>query len=179
VVLVAALSGLLALGVVGFGAGVWGIARGVAQDKARSDLVISEMQRKAQEKTDEFNRKEREREQQWTRDSVRAAEARAASLARAASIEAELRRTRTDRDGLRDRLAAYAAGPANPSDDTLTACRERSRRLGERLDAGLSVQEQLGGFVAACAATVRSLRDAWPRNKPAEEVAPANIAGTQ
>ncbi len=155
--------GLMIGGAATVGGALYGYHKGQAEDKQRSDLVISEMRRKPQEATDEFKRQQRERETNWARDAVGAYEARAESLARAQRMEAELRRTRTDRDGLRERLAAYAAGPTDPGEDSLSSCRERAARMGERLDAGLSVQEQLGGYVAACAATVRSLLDAWPK----------------
>lgn len=161
-VAVLTLGTLLALGVVGFSAGVWGITQGVARDKARSDLVIARMQQEAKEKADDFERKERALEQQWNASALRAAESRTQALARADAFERDLRTTRTDRDGLRERLKAYAAGPADPSQDTIEACRTRSRRLEERLDAGLSVQEQLGGYVARCAASVEFLLSSWP-----------------
>jgi len=156
--LVQALATLVAIGVA------WGlgVSHGTKQDKLRSDLVISSMRLQAQEKTDEFNASQRSQEQAWSRTLLRASEVRTDAIAKAVRVESALRDARVESGGLRDALRAYAAPPPDPGPDALRTCGARAERLGERVDAGLRIQEELGGFVAACAATVRSLLAGWP-----------------
>ena len=79
-----------------------------------------------------------------------------------ARIAADLQRTRTERDGLRDQIGAYAA--ADPAADSVAACRQRAATLGEQLVAGLSVQEELAGRAETCASDLRAVLGAWPVN---------------
>ena len=83
---------------------------------------------------------------------------------RAASsrIAADLRRTRTERDGLRDQISAYAAGGGDASADSVAAARERAATLGSLLDESMRVQEDLAVEAESLAASVRALRNAWP-----------------
>jgi hypothetical protein len=69
---------------------------------------------------------------------------------------------RTERDGLRDTIAVYAAGPA---DDTGPACRERAATLGALLDDALRTAAACTAGAEQHATDVRALRDGWPAVK--------------
>jgi hypothetical protein len=71
-------------------------------------------------------------------------------------------RLRTERDGLRDTIAVYAAGPA---EDTTDACRGRTATLGALLDDALRVAAACAAGAEQHASDVRALRDGWPAVK--------------
>lgn len=83
---------------------------------------------------------------------------------RAASsrIAADLRRTRTERDGLRDQISAYAAGGGDASADSVAACRGRTAALGNLLDEALRASEESAADGERCEAGARALLEAWP-----------------
>lgn len=71
-----------------------------------------------------------------------------------------------DRDGLRNQLSAYAAGPARSSgapDPAFAACVDRSQVLGGLLVEGMQLQDELAGDAEAAAGDVRALLAAWPK----------------
>ena len=70
---------------------------------------------------------------------------------------------RTERDGLRDTIAVYAAGPA---DDTGPACSQRAATLGALLDDALRVAAACAAGAEQHASDVRALRDGWPVSQP-------------
>lgn len=88
---------------------------------------------------------------------------------RAASTQvvAALNRARTERNGLRDQISAYAAGSGRPGEDSVTACRDRAQALGSLLDEALRVGEESAGDGEQCEAGVRALLKAWPSSSAA------------
>lgn len=70
---------------------------------------------------------------------------------------------RTERDRMRDELAAYAAGGGGGTPEAaLAACRDRAATLGALLVDGVQLQIDLAAAAANHAADVRALRAAWP-----------------
>jgi hypothetical protein len=95
-----------------------------------------------------------------------------------ARIAAELSRTRTERDGLRDSLeAALAPGGEQAIGDSLTACRGRAVAAGRLLEDGMRVQEALASRAESCGIDVRSLREAWPRTAEPTSSVGAEVTG--
>lgn len=91
--------------------------------------------------------------QQRISDAQQARETEQARSRRAAD------RLRTERDGLRDQIAAYATGPG---DDTAAACGERAATLGVLLDDALRTAAACAAGAEQHATDVRTLRGAWP-----------------
>ena len=77
-----------------------------------------------------------------------------------ARIAADLHRTRTERDGLRDQISGYASGGSAP--DSVASARERAATLARLLGESLRLQEELAGDAEALAADVRALQAGWP-----------------
>lgn len=96
--------------------------------------------------------------------AIREAErAQAFDKARSERLAAGLR---TERDQLRDEIAAFAAGGGSAADDSTAAARDRAAALGALLERALRVG---AGHTAAAeehAADVRGLLTAWPVNAP-------------
>lgn len=78
-----------------------------------------------------------------------------------ARVAADLKRTRDERDGLRDQIGGYAAGGSAP--DSVAAARERAATLGRLLGESLQLQEELAGDAEALAADLRAMQAAWPQ----------------
>jgi ribosomal protein S17E len=156
----------LALSLTAFGAGLWGIAKGTRDAKQRSDLVIADMQLDAQRRVTEAMAAYRSLEQAMNTALREAQNARIKEQDSNRRVVAELARTRTERDGLRDQIAGYAAGGRNAASDTVGACRERAKTLGRLLDDGLRVQEELAAGAEACGADLRAVLKAWPVSAP-------------
>lgn len=97
--------------------------------------------------------RERERIDRERTQERRAQEARAAAL-------------RADRDGLRGDIADYAAGRA-AAEDSLAACRERAATLGQLVEQGLRVQDELAAGAESAGADVRALLG-WARRVTCE-----------
>ncbi len=74
-----------------------------------------------------------------------------------------------ERAGLRNQLAAYAAGPASGGGltlDTLGACHQRAAALGVGLASALQSEEDLTDELERSRADTRSLLRAWPQVAP-------------
>lgn len=95
---------------------------------------------------------------------------------RTARVRRELAAARTERDGLRDQIGAFARG--EPTTDTAAACRQRAEALGALLDEALRAGEESAGDGESCEADKRGLLRAWPVNAPAG-VGPDLPAGTR
>lgn len=152
----------LLLGGIGMaGTGLYGFVKGKAADKQRSDLVISRMV--AQYNADALKASEaaRAKESELQAKLKGAQDALDKERATSTRIAADLRLTRTERDGLRDQIGAFAGG-SGVSEDTISAARDRAATLGRLLDESLQLQEELAGDAEALAADVRALRQAWP-----------------
>lgn len=76
---------------------------------------------------------------------------------------AALQRARTERDGLRDQLAAYAAGGTAGAADTVAACHTRAQALGALLDETLRTSEEGAADGESCNADLGTVLNAWPR----------------
>lgn len=87
------------------------------------------------------------------RDAQRVREAELAASRRADDA------LRSDGDGMRDDIAAYAAGGA---DDSIAACRERASTLGHLLARALQADRRSTGYAETHAADARALRDGRP-----------------
>ena len=157
-VLVAALIG----GVGMCGTGVYGYFKGKTAGRAEVqrvlDQAVADHNAAAMSASEAYRRLEQEAQAkvkgaQDALDKERAASSR---------IAADLRRTRTERDGLRDQISAYAAGGGDASADSVAAARERAATLGGLLDESMRVQEDFAVEAESLAASVRALRDAWP-----------------
>ena len=156
--------GLIALLLGGLGmagTGLYGFVKGKAADKQRSDLVISRMV--AQHNADALKASEaaRAKESELQAKLKGAQDALEKERATSTRIAADLRRTRTERDGLRDQIGAFAGG-GGVSEDTISAARDRAATLGRLLDESLQLQEELAGDAEALASEVRALRQSWP-----------------
>lgn len=81
---------------------------------------------------------------------------------RTARVRRELAAARTERDGLRDQIGAFARG--DPSTDTAAACGQRAEALGALLDEALRAGEESAGDGESCEADKRGLLRAWPVN---------------
>lgn len=102
----------------------------------------------------------REREQQLITDK-QAAEANYAK--RIAALQAALVSVSADRDRLRDEIAAYSSGPADPSADSLAAARHRAETLGALLAAADARAERDAKELEALNEEKRLLLEAWPK----------------
>lgn len=145
--------------------------KGVAHDRARSDLVIERMIGDANTRTLKAERQFRELEQSNQQRALRAAEQGMAERARNDQIAREFAALRRDRDGvvaerdsLRNQLANAARGPAQAADDSLPACRDRAAAYGGVLAEALRAGEECAAAAEANAEGVRTLRAAWPVN---------------
>jgi hypothetical protein len=159
-----AMSGLLILGLGIAGTGIWFKARSVYLKQGRAevqvvlDRAISEHNAAAMAASDAYRRLEQAL-------NTRIQEAQDALLKeRAASTQvvAALNRARTERNGLRDQINAYAAGSGRAGEDSVAACRDRAQALGSLLDEALRVGEESAGDGEQCEAGVRALLKAWP-----------------
>lgn len=134
-----------------------GKTAGRAEVQAVYDKAVAEHNAAAIKASEENRRKESE-----LAAKVKGAEDALAKERTAASkIAADLRRARTERDGLRDQIGAFAGG-GGVSEDTLSAARDRAATLGRLLDESLQLQEELAGDAEALASEVRALRQSWP-----------------
>lgn len=70
---------------------------------------------------------------------------------------------RAERDGLRNEIAAFAAGASGATDDTAAAASDRAQRLGALLADTLQREEDFAGAAEDNAASVRALLTAWPK----------------
>lgn len=113
-----------------------------ADEKAAAEKVVRE--------TTEAYRV-REQQLQGERDAIEAK--------RLQEREANARRAAADRRaaaGLRNEIDAYARG-RDAAEDTLAACRDRAATLGNLLDDGLRVQDELAEGAESHAADLRSM----------------------
>jgi hypothetical protein len=85
--------------------------------------------------------------------------ARQSENAKNARIAADLR---AQRDGLRNDIANFASGSGGPSEDTVTAARDRAATLGRVLGEALRTSEECAGDAEALSADLRSVLGAWP-----------------
>ena len=151
-----ALAVLLALSVAGAGVQSWRLD--AAHDELaamRAAQVAAALAYSENARQIEAQHAERITDAQRTREQEQARSRRAADL------------LRTERDGLRNAIASYAAGPA---DDTASACSARAASLGALLDDAMRVAAACAAGAEQHATDVRALRDAWPVNKPAQGV---------
>ena len=136
---------------------------GIAQDKARSDIVIANM-------IDEHSRavgaadaradaasSMLEKVKQGAQDALRTANAATAKIRAAfAAVSGE-------RDKLRDDLTrAIVTGGVQASDDSTQACRDRAERAGLVLQEALRASAVCAGDATDEAARGRALYEAWP-----------------
>lgn len=151
------LAAVLALGTLTGGAYLLGTRDGSAsvqaewdQDKAR--LVQSAFDASERARATEAALRQQKDEAQRNGQIEKDRSARVAS------------RLRTERDSLRNDLAAYASGAA---DDTLGACRDRATALGVVLARALRTAEICAGHAETASSDVRTLRRAWPVDQAA------------
>lgn len=158
-VLVAALIG----GVGMCGTGVYGYFKGKTTGRAEVqrvlDQAVADHNAAAMSASEAYRRLEQEAQAkvkgaQDALDKERAASSR---------IAADLRRTRTERDGLRDQISSYAAGGGDASADSVAACRGRAAALGNLLDEALRASEESAADGERCEAGARALLEAWPQ----------------
>jgi hypothetical protein len=143
-----ALSALLAGSVLMSGVLFWRLD--AAQDElaaVRAAAVSAALAYSENARQIEQQHTERIAHAQRTREQEQARSRRAADL------------LRTERDGLRNEISAFATGPA---DDTGPACRERAATLGALLDDALRTAAACTAGAEQHASDVRALRDGWP-----------------
>lgn len=102
----------------------------------------------------------REREQKLISDKQTA---EANSAKRIEALQAALVSVSADRDRLRDEIATYSAGPADPSADSLAAARHRAETLGVLLAAADERAERDARELEALNEEKRLLLEAWPK----------------
>lgn len=135
-----------------------GHSSGVAEDKARSDLVITGMVNRALEDlaaanaanaatTTKLQATKEKAEHELQTERSRAATRAAAAVA-------------TDRL-VRDTVTAFASG-AGADQTSVLACIDRSKALGDLLAESVRVQSALAEDGESCEANIRALRLAWP-----------------
>lgn len=90
-------------------------------------------------------------------------QAEAAHAKETAALQARLSAAVVERNRLRDQIAAYARGPADPSDDSLAAARERAEALGVLLGQADERAERDAKELEALNAEKRLLLDSWPK----------------
>lgn len=157
--------GISGAGVVGH----WkGKRAGIAQDKARSDLIILNMVKNAQDDLIAANSRA---------DGITAALRQKVSESEATiRIErakvSSLRASAADAGRLRSELAAYAAGGVKAGDDTLAACRGRADALAVVSEAALSDGSQCASDAEDLASSLRAMQRAWPVMVPREGLEP-------
>jgi hypothetical protein len=143
---------------------------GIAQDKARSDGVIAKMVTQHSEALGAANAKTDatsamfEKVKQGAQDALRTANAANAKIRAAfAAVVGE-------RDQLRDERArsAIVTGGVQASDDTVTACRERTERTWLSLEKALRTSRECAGDASNSDEGIRSLLRAWPNPIVAE-----------
>jgi predicted phage tail protein len=144
--------------------GAYFYGHGIGKHEGRSEqqLVIDKLELDhskalitANEMVDSLSHKLQERADE-------AEEVQARQKAEVARVAADLQRTRLERNGLRDEIAAALAGGQQTGDTALATCRERGVVAAELLDDGMSVQESLAGKAESCAADLRAVLAAWP-----------------
>lgn len=162
---------LLAIAACAAGVSVYGAVKyhrgkteGIAQDRKRSDAIIAQMLAEASTALAAANAREAALNAHWQ------AQLKEAQDAATQQLQLNARRLAAERAAsgeLRQQLAAYAAGGATESGDSIAACRERAAALG------VVVAATLLPALAECAATaedhaagVRALLAAWPVEAP-------------
>jgi len=152
------LIGAVAAAVAIAAAGVLGYSKGKAADKQRSDLVIANMVIEAKTKLDAANKETRalgDQLQATKEEAENALQAERDTNARhvAAAVESDGR--------VRRAISDFASG-AGTTQDSLAACRDEARRLGDVLGETLRAHAVCTGAAEAEAGTARALLAAWP-----------------
>lgn len=130
--------------------------RGARIESAKAELAQVRQQHAEQDAARQHKARELEAQyQQRTDEAAHALEEQRRAHARTAAG------LRAERDRLRDQIAAYAAGGADP--DSLASCRHRADTLGDLLDQALRAAEDRTRDAEDRAAEVRTLLEAWPR----------------
>jgi hypothetical protein len=149
----------------------WGYHEGVSIDKARSDLVISNLQRDAAKAAGQLRDKALAAQAEYAADKqqlldklTEAYRAQSVEQAKNRRIELELSRAHADVGGLRDAIAAFARAGSSGDEirDNIAACRKRAEALGNLLDDSVRVQEEIAGGAESTLAEYRLLFDGWP-----------------
>ena len=146
------------------GTGIWFKARSVylkqgrAEVQAVLDRAVADHNATAAAASDAYRRLE----QALNARIQEAQDALFKERAASAKVVAALNRARTERNGLRDQISAYAAGGGSAASDSVAACRDRAQALGTLLDEALRVSEESAGDGESCEAGVRTLLRAWP-----------------
>ena len=151
--LVAAL--LSGLGMLG--AGLYGYSKGKKADRQRSDLVIAQMQADSNATALAASEAYRRLEQEAAAKVKGAQDALDKERKNATRIAADLRTERERANGLRDQIAAFASGGGPAAEDSISACRDRSNKLGDLLERSVRVQESLASGAESEASNVRAL----------------------
>ena len=141
-----------------------GDAAGFKRGTSEKQLIIDQMVIDHAERLTEANEKVAATTKLLQDERDKHEQVRINEQARNQAISRELTRTRTERDGLRDQIdTALVTGGRAASDDTVAACHERAARASGLLADGLRIQEDLAGRAESCAADLRAMRGAWPR----------------
>lgn len=136
--------------------------KGHASEKAVWEGIVATLRAEAAEEQATMAERFRVQEHAWQSQVVEAQNALAAQQDKTRTVEAALRRVRTELDGLRGDIARFAAGAASASEDTLTACRNRATALGGLLEQALQASEECAGDGERESNKTRALRAAWP-----------------
>ena len=151
---------VMALGAtVALGGTYWrGYKQGEGNERTRQELVIANLRADAETRLKQETSKvlAASSELQKLKDQNDLERQKAQS--NNARIATGLASTRTERDGLRDRLTAALAGGVAAGDDTIGSCRSRASVAGVLLDEGMQLQEELAGAAESCSADLRAMR---------------------
>ena len=156
--------GLIGLLISGLGmasAGLYGLATGKRQERQVWEARVEKMRATAAEAALKASTAYRAIESELARVKQEAESALNQERIKNARIAADLARARTERDGLRDQIAAFAAGRGT-TDDSLPACLVRAQALGVLLNKALQSGEGSAGDGESCEADKRALLRAWP-----------------
>lgn len=104
------------------------------------------------------------RDRQREQDNAKRTEDAEAKHAQEIAIrDARIAALLADRNRLRNEIAAYASGPADPAADTLAAARERAEALGVLLGQADERAERDARELETLNAEKRLLLEAWPK----------------
>lgn len=126
----------------------------------RERTTFSRAQRDAEKTANLAEQNYRRQEREW-QDKVKGQQDALIALYNAS--DRALRSLIAERDRLRHDIANFAAGPGDPAQDSIAACRADAATLGDVLADALQREEDATAAAETHAASTRALLESWPR----------------